>query len=113
VAEKELREDIASIEAVLLNCVTDSDVSKHASDIEKHLHKIKGLAPMMGQDEIGNIAALLDKIFKSLLTGVIIAGMYDAMKVSCQFMHDKLDKKNPDYDVIRTLLEKIDGQFTQ
>lgn len=106
-AEKELREDIAAIEAVLLNCMADSDVSKHASDIEKHLHKIKGLAPMMGQDDIGNIAALLDKIFKSLSKGIIVAGMYDALKASCQFMRNKLDKKNPDYSAIRTLLEKI------
>jgi chemotaxis protein histidine kinase CheA len=113
VAEKELREDIAAIEAVLLNCMNDSDVSKHASDIEKRLHKIKGLAPMMGQDDIGNIAVLLDKIFKSLLTGAIIVGICDAMKASCQFMNDKLDKKNPNYDVLRTLLEKIHGQFTQ
>lgn len=98
---------------ILLDCVTDSDVSKHASDVERHLHKIKGLAPMMGQDDIGNIASLLDKIFKSLLTGVIVVGMRDAMTVSCQFMRDKLDKKNPDYDVLRASLEKIHGQFTQ
>jgi len=59
VARQEVSEDIAEIGNLLQRCSTDSDVTKNASEIEKHIHKIKGLAPMMGQEQRSNIATLL------------------------------------------------------
>jgi len=44
VAQKEVKEDIESIETILVSCKNDSDISKNATYIEKHLHKITGLA---------------------------------------------------------------------
>ena len=65
VATKEINDEIASINNILESCNTDSDISKNSKTIERHIHKIKGLAPMMGKPGIGIIAtlnnSLLDK----------------------------------------------------
>ena len=44
------------------SCQNDEDITNKSSDIEKHLHKIKGLAPMMKQDKVGELASLNDDI---------------------------------------------------
>ena len=72
VATKEINEEVDSIGKILDSCNDDAAILQNSSSLEKHFHKIKGLAPMMGQEEIGEIAALIDfglpheKVFKSL-----------------------------------------------
>ena len=53
VSTQEINEEIASIKKILESCKTDSDISKNSQDIEGHIHKIKGLASMMGKPGIG------------------------------------------------------------
>ena len=52
VATKEINEELDGIEGILNSCTNDDDITNNSTDIEKHLHKIKGLAPMMGQEGV-------------------------------------------------------------
>jgi HPt (histidine-containing phosphotransfer) domain-containing protein len=98
VAKAEMTDDIAGMGNLLSQCRNDTDIMKYASDVEKHVHKIKGLAPMMGQEQIGNIAALLDKILKSVLSGKAIPGVYSTLIQSHKFMKDTINNSPANYD---------------
>jgi len=98
VAKAEVSEDITGIGNLLSQCNNDADITKHASDIEKHVHKIKGLAPMMGQEQIGNIATLLDKILKSILSGKATLGVYSTLTQSHEFMKNAINGTLTNYD---------------
>lgn len=100
VARQEVSEDITEIGKLLASCKTDSDVTKNASEIEKHIHKIKGLAPMMGQEQIGNIATLLDKILKTMLAGNVVPKIHQTITQSHQFMQEALNGNIDNYDSI-------------
>ncbi|NDB47065.1 MAG: phosphorelay protein [Nitrososphaeria archaeon] len=100
VAKLELGEDITKIGILISGCSTDADVLTKTADIEKHIHKIKGLAPMMGQEHTGNIAALLDKILKTMLAGKSVSGIYNTMILSHDFMKNALDGKAENYDAL-------------
>ena len=72
VATKEIIEALSGIEGILNSCKNDEDVTNNGTDIEKFLHKIKGLAPMMGQEGIGEIASLIDILIKKLLADKLL-----------------------------------------
>lgn len=97
VAKKELSEDIVEIGNILDICSSDVDATKNASSIEKHIHKIKGLAPMMNQEEIGQIATLLDKILKTL-SDKPLPGLYSTLLRSHAFMKNTIDGNGAGYD---------------
>lgn len=100
VAKEEVSQDIAEIGNLLNHCSNDADITKHASDIEKHVHKIKGLTPMMGQDQIGNIASLVDKILKVVLSGKTIPGIHHTLTQSHGFMKSAIDGNVANYDLL-------------
>lgn len=104
-AKKELGQDIAEIGTLLKNCSTDSDILHNVRNIEKHTHKIKGLAPMMGQEEIGQIAALLDKLLKSVKSNES-SGIYQTISKSYVFMQSTLSGANSDFESLRAEIEK-------
>ena len=106
VARQEVDEDIAEIGILLNECHSDEDVLKKTSDIEKHIHKIKGLAPMMGQDKIGDVATRLDKILKVMLAGKAVSGIYQTLVESHSFMKDALDGKSENYEVLVSEIQK-------
>jgi chemotaxis protein histidine kinase CheA len=102
VAKEEINQDIAEIGNLLNHCSNDDDITKHASDIEKHIHKIKGLAPMMGQDQLGNIASLIDKILKVILSGKPVSGIYRTITQSHGFMKNAIDGNITNYDLLHS-----------
>ena len=99
-AKEEVNQDITEIGNLLNHCSNDADITKHASDIEKHIHKIKGLAPMMGQEQVGNIATLLDKLLKVILSGKTISGIYHTLVQSHGFMKSTIDGSLTNYDLL-------------
>lgn len=113
VARKEVTEDISEIGNLLQHCSSDDDVQKNAREMEKHLHKLKGLAPMMGQEEVGEIASLLDTLFKILLDGKKIEGIHLTAKRSYQFMHDRMHDAESDFDTLKSSIMKSHSQFIQ
>ena len=76
IAKKELKEDIDVMIKILDSCKTDSDIFKNSNDIEKRLHKIKGLAPMMNQEDIGEISKIGDNLLKHIITNGETKGSY-------------------------------------
>lgn len=66
IATMEINEELQAILQILQACQNDDDVFGQVSNIEKHTHKIKGLAPMMGKDDVGSIASILDLILKKI-----------------------------------------------
>ena len=110
-AKKEVSEDIAEIGNLLKNCQNDSDVLKNAAGIEKHIHKLKGLAPMMGHEQIGEVAALVDKLLKVAMSGKEVSGIYDTLKNSHQFMHNTMNGVNVDLASLKGQIEKNHDSF--
>jgi len=93
VATQEINEDLANIAVILDSCKNDNDISKNSSKIEKHMHNLKGLAPMMGKASIGNVAKHLDSILKKIISGKKVDGIFEPICVSIEKM--QLDMKSP------------------
>ena len=95
VATKEIREEILGIGDILKSCHEDENISKNSENLQKHTHKIKGLAPMMGKSSMGILASVLDDILKQIMVGKRPSGIFDLMMVSyekmVQNMKDNLD----------------------
>jgi len=96
VAIKEVTDDINSIENILKLCANDVDIFQNASKFQKHTHKIKGLAPMMGKESLGDLSSSLDNIFKKIIDGVQIDEIFNLMLES--IAHMKKSMNEPDYD---------------
>ena len=108
VATKEINEEIDSITEILKSCTDNSSAIKKASLIEKHIHKIKGLAPMMGKEYIGEIAAMNDKILKHVVEGNVLDGVYEILLESNKFMKDSMDGNNSN---MHQLKQKIEAKY--
>jgi len=87
-ATKEINEELDHNSKILKSCQNDEDISNKCPEIEKHLHKIKGLAPMMGQKKIGELASLNDELIKKILEGEKIEGIFETIKQSNKLMKD-------------------------
>lgn len=76
VARQEIQSEIDSLKEAFLTCTNDEQFYKKLSEIEKHMHKIKGLAPMMGQEKIGEIARISDIILKHIINHGMLKGSH-------------------------------------
>ena len=92
VATKEINDELTGIEEILGSCKNDDDVSKHSEQIERHMHKIKGLAPMMGKENVGTLAKSLDVILKKLAAGQKIDGFFEPLSTSVSAMKSAMEK---------------------
>jgi hypothetical protein len=110
VATKEIQDEIASIHKILKSCKSDSDVSKKCELIEKHFHKIKGLAPMMGKKDIGDISALNDILLNYLMEEKNLDGIYSILYESVVFMDNSMQgsKNNP-----KEIIQKIKTKYSK
>ena len=79
IARKEIQEELNAMEKILTRCGNDIDISNNAQSIENHLHKIKGLAPMMGQNDVGEIAKMADAILKYVIVNGVLKGTYQIL----------------------------------
>ena len=76
VATKEIKEDLCELDALLARCKNDDDVIAIISEFQKHTHKIKGLAPMMGQQSLGDVSKSLDSLLKKFIDGDGCLGIF-------------------------------------
>jgi len=88
IARQEIQEELDHIREILLQCKNDNDISTYGNKIEKHLHKIKGLAPMMGQNDVGDIAKLNDVIIKHVIEKGMLIGGYQIISESFHMMQE-------------------------
>ena len=91
VARKEIKSEIDSLKNIFLSCTNDEQLYKKSTDIEKHMHKIKGLAPMMGQDSIGEIADISDIILKYVTS-------HNTLKNSHRIIFEAVSKMSDIFD---------------
>ncbi len=76
VARQEIKDELDRMERIISNCKNDEHIFMNSEQIELHLHKIKGLAPMMGQDKVGEIATTCDTVLKHIISKGILKGSY-------------------------------------
>ncbi len=110
VATKEINEELEEIKKIIGKCEDDSDVSKNCKDIEKHTHKIKGLAPMMDKPKVGTISLLNDKLLKQMIEGKSINGILQIISESNEIMKKDMDGENVDAE---SLVHKINENYSE
>ncbi len=66
VARQEIQSEMDSLDEIFLTCINDKQLYEKSIELEKHMHKIKGLAPMMEQEKVGEIARISDVILKHI-----------------------------------------------
>jgi chemotaxis protein histidine kinase CheA len=99
IARQEIQEELDGLKQTLSQCKNDIDISNSGNKIEKHLHKIKGLAPMMGQNDVGEIAKLNDTILKHIIENGMLNETYQVISESVHMMQEIFNgtnKKNID-----------------
>ncbi len=96
IATKEINEEISELDKLLSTCQNDANVLSNVDEFQKHTHKIKGLAPMMGKEELGSFSAILDSLLKKMMDDITINGIFNDMCDSVSSM--KQDMSEPDYD---------------
>ncbi len=110
-ATKEINEALAGIEGILNSCKNDEDVTNNSTDIEKHLHKIKGLAPMMGQKGVGEIAALNDTLIKKIIGGQIVQDIFEISNESIHLMKNLMNGSITNVAELKTKLKTRYSEF--
>ena len=86
IARQEIQIELKRLESIIMHCKNDEQVFKNSKDIESHLHKIKGLAPMMGEEVIGEIAKISDTIMKHIIEHGSSDGSYKFIVESIESM---------------------------
>ena len=105
VATKEINDEIASIDLILKSCKDDSGVIKNSKKIQGHIHKIKGLAPMMGKPNIGLIAAFNDSLLNHIIDGKIIDDIFSVLSETAIFMSNSMNGEEEKIDEIKQKME--------
>ena len=84
-ARHEIQSEIDSLNEIFLTCTNDEQLYEKSTEIEKHMHKIKGLAPMMEQEKMGEIAKISDLVLKHVSDHGTLNGSHkitsDAVKI--------------------------------
>ncbi len=88
IARQEIQSEISSLQEILLVCTNDHQLYEKSSDVERHMHKIKGLAPMMGQEKVGEIARISDIIAKHVMDQGVLKDTQNVIYEAVQMMHD-------------------------
>ena len=92
IATQEINDEISDISTILDLCKNDADIAKNSDKIERHMHKIKGLAPMMGKENVGNLAKTLDSVLKKIASGSQIDGFIEPLSMSIKQMTIAMEK---------------------
>ena len=102
-ATNEINEELKEITVILGKCSNDSDISNSAKSIASHLHKIKGLAPMIKKNEVGQIASIHDTLLRKIIDGQTIVGIYQTICDSNSFMKKAFNNSKLDKSFIQNL----------
>jgi chemotaxis protein histidine kinase CheA len=112
IATAEINDEILEIQNILNSCHNALDVSANAAKIQKSTHKIKGLAPMMGKDDLGNLSSLLDSVLKKIIDGAIVDDLFDSMKDSVNEMKNSMIYSDYNLDVIKQRILRISSNLS-
>ncbi len=98
VARLEIQTEIENLKDIFLICGNDEQLHEKSVDIEKHMHKIKGLAPMMGQEKVGEIARISDIILKHVIGHGMLKGAHSIISNAVQKMSSIFDGYDAEVD---------------
>jgi len=107
IATKEINDEITGLENILNICVNDDDVYQNSDKFQKHTHKIKGLAPMMGKEELGGLSSLLDAMLKKSIEGKKFGGIFDILTESFDLMKNSMNTTNSDLSQINNKIKQL------
>ncbi len=110
VAREEIREELSKIEIIFTKCSTDKHIQENAIGMESHVHKIMGLAPMMGHNSIGDLAIIVDIILKHINKKGSFPHSYSILLDAFQKMKILFEKGDTSLDIrdfINTTKKKI------
>jgi len=107
IATSEISDDISQIESILESCQNDSDIKQNAGKFQKYTHKIKGLAPMMGKEELGSLSSLLDELMKKFIQGENYDGIFDILSKTIPAMKNSIIEPEHDLTSITNQIKNI------
>ncbi len=107
IATKEINDEISELEKILNICTNNDDAYQNAKEFQKHTHKIKGLAPMMGKEELGGLSSLLDVVLKNMIDGRKTEGIFDILTESFDLMKNSMNDPNCDLSQINNKLKQL------
>lgn len=108
VATKEIHGELHGLKHFLALCETDRDVIEASSQFQKHTHKIKGLAPMMGKKPLGDVSHSLDSLFKKIIDGKDVPGIFSVVSEIIPFMISMMDEPEYDSEKVKEKISKIE-----
>ena len=111
IATDEINDEISQIQNIMSSCPTSLELCKNAVQIQKSTHKIKGLAPMMGKEELGILSALLDSIFKKISNTAITDEMFDLLINAVGEMQNSMTHNDYDLNEIKQKISHMSSVF--
>ena len=109
-ATKEINDEISGIETILSSCKNNDDVVHNSDKLQQHTHKIKGLAPMIGKEELGELSSQLDTMLKKTNEGKQFKEILDLLTESIPQMKGSMNKSadlNPIIGRIKQYLSNL------
>lgn len=107
IATGEINDEISEIQKILDSCRNNNDISVNAAKIQKSTHKIKGLAPMMGKEDLGNLSSLLDSVLKKIINGAVLDEIFELLITAVDEMRNSMTNSDYDLDEIKQRVSKI------
>lgn len=111
-AIKEINEEISGIQNILNYCKNNSDLYANADKIQKHTHKIKGIAPMINKDDLSLLSSLLDSILKKIMKGKKSIDLLELFTTSIDEMTKSMTFSNYDLDKIKKQVSQISSSIS-
>lgn len=113
VARQEIQAELDELERIIIHCNNDEHIFKNSKDIEMHLHKIIGLAPMIGQEMIGKIAKTADVVMKYLIDHGSLTGSYKFVVETIESMKNLFSgHKSSDTDAFKKRAQETFSQIS-
>lgn len=112
VATAEINNEISEIQNILNSCKINLDVSANAAKIQKSTHKIKGLAPMMGKEDLGDLAALLDSLLKKIMNGIVANEMLELLIIATNEMKKSMTSTDYNLDEIKQKISHLSSALS-
>ncbi len=107
VATAEINNEISEIQNILDSCRNSLDVCSNSAKIQKSTHKIKGLAPMMGKEDLGSLAALLDSVLKKITNNTVPDTIFESITVAVDEMKNSMNNTNHNLGEIKQRISEI------
>lgn len=112
IATQEINDELAEIDSTLNSCNNDKQVYENSKKIQTHTHKIKGLAPMMGKEALGEVCVGLDLIMKKIIDGKKPEGIYEILSESLPQMKDSMNEPNRDLSKITEKISNFESTLS-